>query len=89
MSNSIILNQNDPNPFAEETRITFNIPESVSDAKIIIFSTSGIIIQTVKINERGNGELHVFASNLSNGIYSYALIADGEIVDTKKMVCTK
>jgi len=37
LSNSIILNQNDPNPFAEETRITFTIPESIRDAKIVFF----------------------------------------------------
>lgn len=89
LSNSIILNQNDPNPFAEETRITFNIPENIVSAKIIFFDNSKHIIQTVKINERGEGQLNVYASNLTSGIYSYSLIADGIVVDTKKMVCTK
>ena len=32
--NSIILNQNDPNPFAEQTRISFNVPTDVMEAKI-------------------------------------------------------
>ncbi len=89
LSNSIILNQNDPNPFAEETNITYNVPGSVADAKIIFFDNSGHILQTVKINERGSGQLIVYASNLTSGIYSYSLIADGKVIDTKKMVCTK
>ena len=87
--NSIILNQNDPNPFAEETKITYNIPDGVSEAKIIFFDNLGHILQTVKINERGDGQLNVYASNLTSGIYSYSLIADGNVIDTKKMVCTK
>jgi hypothetical protein len=89
LTNSIILNNADPNPFAEETVITFNIPGSVSDAKIIFFDNLGHIIQTVKINERGSGQLNVYASNLTSGLYSYSLIADGKVVDTKKMVVMK
>ncbi len=89
LSNSVILFQNDPNPFAEETRITFNIPVGVKDAKIIFFDNSNHIIQTVKINERGEGQLNVYASNLTSGIYNYSLIADGKVIDTKRMVCTK
>jgi hypothetical protein len=34
----------------------------------------------------GNNDLTVFASDLSNGIYTYTLVADGKIVETKKMV---
>jgi hypothetical protein len=89
LSNSIILNQNDPNPFAEETKISFNIPGSVNSAKIIFFDNNGKIIQTVVLNERGSGQLNVFASNLTSGLYSYSLICDGKVIDTKKMVISK
>ena len=43
----------------------------------------------VEVQERGSGSLTVFAEKLSSGIYSYSLIADGKLIDTKKMVCTK
>jgi hypothetical protein len=89
LANSIILNQNDPNPFAEETRITYYIPESYKDAKLIFFDKANRVIQTVKINERGEGGLIVYASNLSSGVYNYSLIVDGVLIETKKMVCTK
>ena len=82
----IILNQNDPNPFTESTRIKFQIPDEVRDAKIIFTSTTGTIINTAIINERGFGELEVYSSELSKGLYNYTLICDGKIIATKKMV---
>jgi hypothetical protein len=88
-ANSIILNQNDPNPFQEQTKITFNIPEDYKTAKLMFYDNNGKILKEVLINERGSGELIVYASNLSNGIYSYSLIADGKLIDTKRMVCSK
>ncbi len=87
--NTIILNQNDPNPFAEQTRISFNVPADVIEAKIIFFDNSGHVLQTVKINERGVGQINVYGEKLSSGIYSYSLIADGKVIDSKKMVCVK
>ncbi len=84
--NSIILNQNDPNPFTESTRITYQVPEDVREAKIIFTNSTGAIINTVVINERGTGELEVYSSDLSKGIYNYTLICDGNVIATKKMV---
>ena len=83
---SIILNQNDPNPFTESTRITYQVPEDVREAKIIFTNSSGSIINTVIVNERGTGELEVYSSDLSKGIYNYTLICDGKVIATKKMV---
>ncbi|MBK9637195.1 MAG: hypothetical protein IPO63_05040 [Bacteroidetes bacterium] len=83
---SIILLQNDPNPFTESTRITFQIPDDVRDAKIIFTSSTGSIINTAIINERGAGELEVYSSELSKGLYNYTLVCDGKVIATKKMV---
>jgi hypothetical protein len=83
---SIVLNQNVPNPFAESTVISFSIPETVKTAQIIFNDAAGSLIKTIDINERGNGKLNVYANDLSSGIYTYSLIADGKIVITKRMV---
>jgi len=87
--NIIILDQNSPNPFEQETDITYYLPETVNNAKIMFYDNSGIIIKAVELNGKGNGALHVYASNLSAGLYTYALIVDGKLIDSKKMVCTK
>lgn len=86
---TIILNQNTPNPFSEETFINYTVPKEVSKAIIMIYDNSGQVLKTVTISERGEGSLHVYSEKLSSGIYSYSLIADGKTIDTKQMVCQK
>jgi hypothetical protein len=83
---SIVLNQNVPNPFAEQTVITYSIPESVKKADILFYDSNGKLINSIFIKERGNSQLNVFANDLSTGIYTYTLVADGQIVASKKMV---
>jgi collagen type VII alpha len=84
--NIIVLNQNVPNPFAEQTTITYYLPENVNRAQMIFFDQSGKIIKSVDLKEKGQGQLNVFANDLTNGIYTYSLIVDGVNVETKKMV---
>ncbi|MEZ4936607.1 MAG: tail fiber domain-containing protein [Crocinitomicaceae bacterium] len=83
---NIVLNQNVPNPFAEQTVITYSIPESVGEAIIMFYDSRGVIIKEVKIETRGKGQLNVYGSDLSRGLYSYTLVADGKVIATKKMV---
>ena len=75
-----------PNPFAEKTTITFFITDDVKRAQIFFYDNKGIIIKSIDINTRGNGQLNVFAGDLSSGNYSYSLIADGKLIETKKMI---
>ena len=82
----IVLTQNVPNPFAEQTTIAYNVPSTVLKAQIIFYNAMGQIIETVDIKTRGKGKLNVFASDLSSGLYHYTLVADGKVVDSKKMV---
>lgn len=84
--NSVVLNQNVPNPFAESTTISYNIPDNFGQAQIIISTVDGKVIKAVSIQQKGSGSLNVFANDLSQGIYSYSLVVDGKILDTKKMV---
>lgn len=84
--NVIVLDQNVPNPFAESTVITFNIPTDFTKAQILFNAADGKVIKVVNVTEKGAGHLNVFANDLSNGMYSYSLIIDGKVVATKKMV---
>jgi hypothetical protein len=82
----VVLNQNIPNPFAEQTTITYNIPKSANVAQILFYDINGRQIKAVDITKKGHGQLNVYANDLTNGVYSYTLIVDGKIIDTKKMV---
>lgn len=83
---SIILQQNDPNPFSESTIIKFEIPESVKSARILFTDAKGSVLKSATIETRGIGSLEVFASDLSSGIYTYTLVCDGKVIDSKKMM---
>lgn len=82
----IVLNQNVPNPFAEQTTITYNVPEKYGFAQLVFKTVDGKIIKTVDITKKGRGQVNVYANDLTNGLYMYTLIVDGMTIDTKKMV---
>jgi hypothetical protein len=84
--NTIILDQNQPNPFKENTTIKYNIPDNVKSAQILFYNSKGNVINTVEINTKGEGSLFVYGFDLSSGIYTYSLLVDGKVVETKKMI---
>ena len=43
-------------------------------------------MNSVDITDRGLGSITVFGSDLSTGVYTYTLVADGQVVATKKMM---
>jgi hypothetical protein len=83
---AIVLDQNVPNPFAEQTVINFSIPETVAKAQIHFYTADGKLMQSVDVKDRGLGSITVFGSDLSSGTYTYTLVADGIVVATKRMV---
>ena len=86
---NIVLEQNVPNPFAEMTVIGYSLPMDVEKAQIYFYNIEGRIIKTVDIMDRGDGQLNVFAQDLSTGVYTYTLVADDQIVETRKMIKNK
>jgi hypothetical protein len=89
------LYQNFPNPFNPSTVIKFSLPyhsnKGARIIKIILYDILGRKI-SVLVDEqlRGGGyEVGWDASNYTSGIYFYQLIADGNLIDTKKLVLIK
>jgi len=82
------LYQNAPNPFRESTTIKLEIPETVQNAMVCIYDLNGRQLKCLPVNGRGNTSVQVFGNELTAGLYHYALIADGALVDTKTMVLT-
>jgi len=86
----IVLEQNVPNPFAEQTSIAYNLNEGVQKAQILFYNADGKLVNTSELKAKaGKGQLNVFAGDLSNGLYYYTLVVDGSIVETKRMIKTK
>jgi len=82
----IVLNQNTPNPFNDKTVISFIIPEKVKQAQILVYDDMGNLVKRFEIRERGEGSVTFYANTLRKGLYSYSIIADGKLIDSKKMI---
>ena len=82
------MDQNKPNPFSESTVIPLNIPRETQSANIYIYDMSGKQVQSIPISERGETDITVYASDLSAGMFIYALVVDGKVVVTRRMIVT-
>jgi len=89
MEQQATLYQNTPNPFNQSTQIRFYVPETVSNALLCIYDLQGKQLKQTVITKRGYGMETVFASEFPAGIYLYALLAEGNQVDVKRMILTE
>ena len=84
-----VLYQNNPNPFDTETEIRYYLPARMQDVAIYIFDMNGTQIAKHDLDQTGENSLLIHANELQAGMYLYSLIADGEVIDTKRMILTK
>ena len=84
-----VLDQNIPNPFNTSTTIGYYLPTTITNASIYVYDMNGVQLKSYSINQRGKGNITIQGSELIAGMYLYALIADGKVIDTKRMILTK
>lgn len=82
------LEQNDPNPFTQTTVVRYTLPESVKSAFLYIYDLNGTQIDRKTLQDRGKSSVTLEAGSLAPGMYLYALVADGKVIDTKRMIIT-
>ncbi len=82
------ISQNAPNPFNNQTVISYYVPKNSSSANIQIFDATGAVIKNIPL-QTGNGELTINSGELPSGIYNYSLVINNQIVKTNKMILTK
>lgn len=79
------LGQNIPNPFTNETSVDYSLPNTVSNASMIIYDLSGKQLTTFPL-EKNKRSITITSEKLVAGIYIYSIFADGKILDSKRMV---
>jgi len=87
--NNVILEQNNPNPLDNFTNIWYNIPASFKNAQLVVFDITGKVIKEIQLGSSPNGNVNFDATGLSNGNYTYSIIVDGKVAQTKKMTVAK
>jgi hypothetical protein len=84
------LDQNYPNPFNPATVIGFQISRS-SQVELIVYNILGERVATLVNGVKSPGAYQVKfdASRFSSGVYFYRLLADGALLETRKMMLLK
>ena len=83
------LSQNAPNPFSEETVITYYLPES-QHIKFKVFDIMGKEVAVLKDEWQSAGEHQLLfeAKNVTSGVYIYLLETQKHLL-TRKMLIMK
>lgn len=81
--------QNMPNPTNGNTVIRYELPADCK-GKIVITSSNGQTVKVFDLPKRaGIDAIEVNGQSLNAGVYSYSLVLNGRVVDTKRMVLNK
>ncbi|MEM9847236.1 MAG: S8 family peptidase [Bacteroidota bacterium] len=80
------LAQNHPNPFYDQTQISYFIPDATQTAQLTISSHTGELIRNIPIVQSGTGTIQLNQISLPKGIYFYTLYVDGVAVLSRKML---
>ncbi|MCG8697090.1 MAG: T9SS type A sorting domain-containing protein [Bacteroidales bacterium] len=80
------LYQNTPNPSNNGVEIKYYVPESTSDAKLLVYDLNGKLYKNYSIKSKGINSVEITKNELNAGTYLYTLLVDGKKAATKKMV---
>lgn len=84
-----MLFQNAPNPFTNETTISFSLADEVKSATLFIYDMSGKQLMSYNLHERGDSQIYIVGGELDAGMYMYSLVVDGLLIGTKQMLLTE
>jgi hypothetical protein len=79
-----------PNPANSSTTIDYSLPAGAGAAFCQVYSLSGTTVATIDLPARqGKSQVELNTSRLTSGMYIYALVVDGKVLDTKKLVVVR
>jgi hypothetical protein len=81
--------QNFPNPFSGTTNIEMYIQPTVRTAHLQVIDMTGRSLQIIEVHGRGKTSVTVSSDNLVTGLYMYSFVADGKVIDSKRMAVRK
>lgn len=84
-----VLLQNIPNPYSNETTISYRIERIKNQAYIGIYDMNGQEKERITGLKEGKGEILLKGIGLPAGMYLYSLVVDGCLVGTKRMVISE
>jgi hypothetical protein len=83
------LKQNSPNPFNNNTVISYYLPPTTKNAQLVVSSVKGQLLKSISLKSYGEGQVTIYSGELAAGSYFYTLTVDGQRIDTRQMILTK
>lgn len=74
-----------PNPFSGTAKLTYSMDSKVDNARIVIYNMIGEEVKNIPVNNP-QGLIILDSDDFESGVYFYSLVANNEILATKKMV---
>jgi hypothetical protein len=74
-----------PNPAISKVSLDYYMPGSVKSATVVITNMLGSKVKEIALEDI-SGRIQIPVSDLVNGIYFYSLVADNQLIDTRKFV---
>lgn len=82
-----VLYQNTPNPFNHRTEIAYRLTPTAQTAAICVHDMNGKLLKNYSLQPNMvTGNIEITTSDLEPGMYIYALLIDGRIIDSKRMI---
>lgn len=86
---SDVLEQNQPNPFNHETVIKYTLYQPFNTAFIAVYDLNGKQLVSFPVTQKGQSSIIINSEKLAAGIYIYSMIADGNMLDAKRLIVTE
>ena len=74
-----------PNPATSYVNINYDFPKEVTSADVRIVNILGSVVKDEQMNRNASG-MRMDISDLTNGVYFYSIIINGEVYKTKKLI---
>lgn len=78
-----------PNPMVNTAAVSYYIPSKYTNPQMVIRNMVGKTLKTYSLKSGVQTKLNISSSDLSNGVYFYSIISDGQTLTTKKLVIRK
>lgn len=65
--------------------LELKVNDNIKDAAINVYNINGVFVKKIKVTNRGVFSINLSKEDLADGLYIYALVADGNIVSTKRV----
>ena len=85
--NTANLEQNTPNPATGSTRISYRLPAGTTRAQLLLTDISGKTVRTVPLTTAGSIEIDT--AGISSGVYTYSLVVNDKVVETKRLTVVR